>query len=224
MVILLSLLSLGSLEIAAFSVQSVAHHVSQIRGAKETLMYSSNKNEGDSTSKKEKGILDQLMEPFQDADIPKEFKEEILRAEANTAAAKDRDTRVALYTAICAIGIVLGSGNAFFSTLRSSAIERGFSSAVGATSGSEVGIEALENMGFGWVSGNAFLGFFLLNKIGGALALISAGISGTFIEIEQRSKKENAEKIWSEIQRRRATTTPSSSSSNKSLAISINTR
>ena len=43
----------------------------------------------------------------------------------------------------------------------------------------------------------------MLNKIGGGIALIAAGFGGTMVELEQRTKNENAEKIWQELQRRR---------------------
>jgi len=46
-------------------------------------------------------------------------------------------------------------------------------------------------------------GFLFTNKIGGALGLLGAGLSGTLAEVELRSKKENAEKIWEELQRRK---------------------
>ena len=43
-----------------------------------------------------------------------------------------------------------------------------------------------------------------MNKLGGGLGLLSAGLFGTLVEVEIRSKKENAEKIWEEMQRRKA--------------------
>lgn len=43
-----------------------------------------------------------------------------------------------------------------------------------------------------------------MNKLGGGLGLLSAGLFGTLTEVEIRSKKENAEKIWEEMQRRKA--------------------
>jgi len=53
------------------------------------------------------------------------------------------------------------------------------------------------------VQSNPLTGFLFTNKIGGALGLLGAGLSGTLAEVELRSKKENAEKIWVELQRRK---------------------
>lgn len=50
---------------------------------------------------------------------------------------------------------------------------------------------------------NPLTGFLFTNAIGGALGLLGAGLSGTLAEVELRSKKENAEKIWAEMQRRK---------------------
>jgi len=57
--------------------------------------------------------------------------------------------------------------------------------------------------GFGWVQDNFLTSFMFLNKIGGGIGLLGAGLSGTLAEVEIRSKKENAEKIWTEMQERR---------------------
>jgi len=62
----------------------------------------------------------------------------------------------------------------------------------------------LEYYGFGWVQGNFLTSFLFLNKIGGGIGLLGAGLSGTLAEVEIRSKKENAEKIWTEMQRRQS--------------------
>lgn len=58
--------------------------------------------------------------------------------------------------------------------------------------------------GFGWVQNNFLTSFLFLNKIGGGIGLLGAGLSGTLAEVEIRSKKENAEKIWTEMQRRQS--------------------
>ena len=64
--------------------------------------------------------------------------------------------------------------------------------------------EDLGYYGFDWVERNFLTRFFLTNKIGGALGLLGAGLSGTLAEAEIRSKDENAQMIWLEMQRRKA--------------------
>lgn len=64
--------------------------------------------------------------------------------------------------------------------------------------------EDLGYYGFEWVEKNFLTSFFLTNKIGGALGLLGAGLSGTLAEAEIRSKDENAQMIWLEMQRRKA--------------------
>lgn len=136
---------------------------------------------------KEKGVMDILS---MKVDIPEEVREEIFRAEANTPAAQDRQTRIILYAAIALLGIGFSSLNVFLSNIRA---EAGLA---------PDDLSAIRDIGFGWVEGSIF-SFFLLNKIGGGIALIAAGFGGTMVELEQRTKNENAEKIWQELQRRR---------------------
>jgi len=57
--------------------------------------------------------------------------------------------------------------------------------------------------------------FALTNKIGGGIGLLGAGLSGTLAEVEIRSKKENAEKIWTEMQRRKSLKEKPTSRSNR---------
>mmetsp|Transcript_16687 Transcript_16687/g.31614 ORF Transcript_16687/g.31614 Transcript_16687/m.31614 type:complete len:316 (+) Transcript_16687:147-1094(+) len=143
-----------------------------------------------STSKeqKDKGILDVIT---MKVDIPDEVRDEIFKAEANTSAAKDRNARVALYAIIAILGVAISSLNFFLSNVRESA---------GASASD---LSSIADVGFGWVGSNPLSSFFLLNKIGGGIALIAAGFGGTMVELEQRTKNENAEKIWKELQRRR---------------------
>jgi len=61
-----------------------------------------------------------------------------------------------------------------------------------------------------WVTSFAFT-----NKIGGGIGLLGAGLSGTLAEVEIRSKKENAEKIWTEMQRRKSLKDKPTSRSNR---------
>ncbi len=136
----------------------------------------------------EKGFMD-VMQPWK-VDIPEEVREEIFKAEANTPAAKDRNARVALYVTLTLLGIALSSCNVFLSNVRADA---------GAAYND---LSSIEELGFGWVGGNPLTSFFLLNKIGGGIALLTAGFGGTMVELEQRTKNETAEKIWKELQRR----------------------
>ena len=149
------------------------------------------------------------MTPFSGPDIPREYADQIMKAEASTPAAKDRQIRILLYALLCAVTFTLGGLNAFV----------GISS--NPTEDSTPPLDPAM-----W-NNNPILNFFLLNKIGGALSLILTGIGGTMIELEQRTKAENAEKIWNELQRRRVrdetSTAPSvSSASPKSKSSSSN--
>ena len=105
-------------------------------------------------------------------DIPDEVRDEIFRAEANTPAAKDRNTRIALYAAIALLGIVLSSLNLFLSNVRADA------------GGAATDLSSIEAIGFGWTGSNPITSFFLLNAFGGGIALISAGFGGTMVELE----------------------------------------
>jgi hypothetical protein len=126
-------------------------------------------------------------------DIPDEYKEEIFRIEGNTPAAKDRKTRTTIYGSVALLGIFLSSFNAFLTNIRDSG-----------GAGSPTDLTAINELGFGWVGSNPLTSFFLLNKIGGGLALLLAGLGGTLVELEQRTKNENAEKIWTELQKRKS--------------------
>ena len=125
----------------------------------------------------------------QQSEIPPELKDEIYAAEANTAAAQGRQQRVITYVLLTIIGVTTAFFNAFLSDLRF---------------GDGAPSSDLAYYGFGWVQSNFLTSFLFTNKIGGALGLLSAGLSGTLAEVEIRSKKENAEKIWAEMQRRKA--------------------
>ena len=127
------------------------------------ILYSSNEDQ------KEKGVMDIIS---MKVDIPEEVREEIFRAEANTPAAKDRNKRVAVYGLIAFIGIALSSLNVFLTGIREDA-------------GAAVSdLSSIEDLGFGWVGSNPLTSFFLLNKLGGGFALISAGFGGTMVELE----------------------------------------
>jgi len=138
--------------------------------------------------------------PDQQSEIPPELKDEIYAAEANTAAAQGRQQRIITYILLTILGVTTAFFNAFLSDLRF---------------GDGAPSSDLAYYGFGWVQSNPLTGFLFTNKIGGALGLLGAGLSGTLAEVEIRSKKENAEKIWKEIQRRKAAKDSPAKSSKK---------
>ncbi|KAL7553591.1 hypothetical protein ACHAWF_016891 [Thalassiosira exigua] len=142
-----------------------------------------------------RGFLDDLFGDDDDDDeaqnpdaIPPELREEIYRAEANAPAARGRQRRVIGYILLTVTGVTTAFFNAFLTDLR-----------FGEGSPSD----DLAYYGFSWVNDNVLLNFAFTNKIGGALGLLGAGLAGTLAEVELRSKKENAEKIWAEMRRRR---------------------
>ena len=118
--------------------------------------------------------------------IPPALQEEIFNAEANTPAAIGRQQRIVIYVLLTFVGVTVAFANAFLSELR-----YGPSADLG-------------YYGFGWVENSFIAKFLFMNKLGGALGLLSAGLSGTLVEVEVRSKKENVEKIWAEMQRRQS--------------------
>lgn len=139
--------------------------------------------------------------PDEQSEIPPELKDEIYAAEANTAAAQGRQQRVITYILLTIVGVTTAFFNAFLSDLRF---------------GDGSPSSDLAYYGFEWVQSNPLTGFLFTNKIGGALGLLGAGLSGTLAEVELRSKKENAEKIWAEMQRRKEMKeSPTNKSKNK---------
>jgi hypothetical protein len=122
-----------------------------------------------SSKENEKGIMDIIS---MRADIPEEFRDEIFKAEANTPAARDRTTRIILYAIMALLGVSLSSMNVFLSSVRENA------------GASFSDLSSIEDLGFGWVGSNPLTSFFLLNKIGGGMALIAAGFGGTMVELE----------------------------------------
>mmetsp|Transcript_19289 Transcript_19289/g.33090 ORF Transcript_19289/g.33090 Transcript_19289/m.33090 type:complete len:355 (+) Transcript_19289:82-1146(+) len=147
------------------------------------------------------GLFDDDEGETSESEIPPELRDEIYAAESNTPAAQGRQIRVAFYILATLVGVTTAFFNAFLSDLR-------FGDGAPSTD--------LNYYGFGWVQDNPILSFFFLNKIGGGIGLLGAGLSGTLAEVEIRSKKENAEKIWAEIQRRKsAKESPKSKKSNR---------
>lgn len=102
---------------------------------------------------------------FFKADIPAEIRAEIFEAEAKTQAGQDRAGRLANYATI----VVVGLGIAIFNTFLTGLQEDG---------------STLTEAGFGWVESNPLNSFLFTGKIGGAVALISAGLSAVMTEVE----------------------------------------
>ena len=100
-----------------------------------------------------------------------------------------RQQRIIVYVVLTLAGVLITFSNAFLTDLRF---------------GDGSPSEDLGYYGFDWVEKNFLTGFFLTNKIGGALGLLGAGLSGTLAEAEIRSKDENAQMIWLEMQRRKS--------------------
>jgi hypothetical protein len=136
------------------------------------------------------GPFDFLFDPYQST-MPKEIRDEIYKAEANTQAAKDRGKRVAIYIAIAIMGILGAFFNGFLTELRFS------------TSPDEIPF-VMEESPFAWVLSSFVTKFFFMNKIGGVTLLLLGAGSGLVAEAELDSKRVNAEKIWTEMQKRRS--------------------
>lgn len=130
-----------------------------------------------------------LFNPYE-TKIPKEIEKEIYEAESNTAAAKDRTKRIAIYTVIAIVGVMSAFFNGFLTELRSDASPDGT-------------LFDLASSQFAWVQSNFLFKFLFLNKIGGGLALVSGCGAGLLAEAEFDTRRINAEKIWEEMQRRR---------------------
>ena len=111
----------------------------------------------------ERSMMDEMN--FFKADIPPEIRSEIFEAEAKTQAGQDRAGRLANYATI----VVVGLGIAIFNTFLTGLQDDG---------------STLTEAGFGWVEGNPLNSFLFTSKIGGAIALISAGLSAVMSEVE----------------------------------------
>ena len=103
--------------------------------------------------------------------IPPEIRDEIYQAEANTPAAQGRQQRIITYIILTLFGVTTAFFNAFLSDLR-------FGDGSPSTD--------LAYYGFGWVQDNFLTNFAFTNKIGGAIGLLGAGLSGTLAEVEVR--------------------------------------
>lgn len=105
------------------------------------------------------------------AEIPPEVRGEIIKAESNTPAAEGRQRRIVTYFLLTITGMTVAFFNAFLSDLRF---------------GDGSPSEDLSYYGFGWVQDNFVTSFLFMNTIGGAMALLGAGLAGTLAEVEVR--------------------------------------
>jgi hypothetical protein len=148
-----------------------------------------NSNNNQSERKKSGGPFDFLFNPYS-SNIPKEIEAEIYAAEANTATAKNRNARVALYIGAAFIGVLLAFFNGFITELR--------------TPDTPDGVQfSLQDAGFSWVESNLVFRFLFMNKIGGGLSLLAGGAAALLAEAEYDTRRINAEKIFEEMKRRR---------------------
>ena len=134
-------------------------------------------------------IFQKIMDPYP-TKIPLELKEEIYKAESNTPVAQERSQRVLLYGIIGVVLVSCAFTNGFLTELRSAAKAAG-------------DIMTPADFGFGWVETNILFRFIFLNGIGGAMALFGGAASGMMAEAELDSRRQNAEKIYEELVRRR---------------------
>ena len=160
-----------------------------------TTIFADNNNNGG-------GPLSFLFNPYE-SKIPDALKDEIYAAEARTPAAQERGVRVAMYSLIAFVGIVLAFFSAFITELRNTPLPPG-----------ETG-DPLAIAGFTWVYSNFLVQFILTNKLGGGLCLLLGAGSGLMAEAELDTKRINAEKIFEELERRRKQKGSSSRSSSK---------
>jgi len=161
-----------------------------LKTAASTRLYMSQNPEDEEEEKI--GFLD-FINPFRaPTAIPAEYREEIMRAEANTQAAKDRSTRIGLYVLLALSGVAIAGFNGFLTNVRLDLVEK-----YGETWTLE------QDQTFGWTVSNPVFGFLLTNGLGGAVAFLTGGLSLVLAEMEVRTGKENAVKIWREIKRRK---------------------
>lgn len=137
-----------------------------------------------------KGQFEYLMDP-KPTKIPPEIRDEIYAAEANTSAAKERQGRIRNYTITAVILVLAALVNVFTTELRNSILES-----------TEIK-PSFQDIGFGWVEANFLFKFFLTSKVGGAMCIIGGAGAGMLVEAEVDNQRDNAEKIYEELERRR---------------------
>lgn len=168
----------------------VGRSISSSRLHSEPTKKSSEEKDGD-TNSTQKGVFDFVLNPYR-SKIPEEIRKEIYQAEANTPAARERGKRIALYATVSFIGLICAFFNVFLSELRNGPVmEDGF-------------VFDMEAAGFGWVNSNFLFQFLFTNKIGGGICLLGGAACGLLAEAEFDTRRINAEKIYEELQRRRA--------------------
>jgi len=116
-----------------------------------------------------------------DSTIPKEYRAEIYAAEAKTPAAQGRESRTLAYSSIAILFFILGVSNVILTTMKENGVD-------------------LEIEGYGWTSYIPFLS----TSWGGFVDILAAGLLGTFVELENRTKEDVAEQIWEEFQKRKS--------------------
>ena len=114
--------------------------------------------------------------------IPADFRREIYEAEAKTPAAQGRQTRTIGYGISAFFFLALGLANVVLTSM-------------------QIAGQNLDDMGYGFLGSDFFL---TSTKVGGYVDIIGAGLLGTMVELENRTREETAEKIWEELQRRKA--------------------
>lgn len=112
--------------------------------------------------------------------IPKELRAEIYQAEAKTPAAQGRQNRILGYGASAFVFLVLGLANVIFTSMKTTGMD-------------------LEEVGYGWSQNFLLTG----STIGGYIDIIMAGLLGTMVELENKTKEETAERIYEELERRK---------------------
>ena len=157
------------------------------------------------TEPKERNIFDLLFNPYSSTVIPPEIAKDIYIAEGNTIAARERTQRILLYCVIAFVSILLAFFNGFLTELRSNpppTLPDGTSIIMDSNNNID-SIAFLDAFGFGWVYSNVVTTFLLTNKIGGVLCLLLGGASGLLAEAEYDTRRINAEKIYTELIKRR---------------------
>lgn len=137
-----------------------------------------------------KNPMEFLMDP-KPTKIPPELKDDIYKAEANTEAARQRQGRVLQYSVLAVFLVGCAFCNVFITEFRSTVAEE---------AGRPI---SLDDIGWGWTEMNGLFKFLFTSKIGGGVALIGGATSGMMVEAEVDSQRENAEKIWEELEKRR---------------------
>lgn len=161
---------------------SKKQHTTLLRGKKET--------EYDENGFIKKNALGSVMDPVP-TKIPPELKSQIYEAEANTQESKDRQTRVTLYAAF---------GFVFFCTALTNVMITESRETMELVQGT---LPSATEVGWGIAEANPVLNFLLQSKVGGVLVFLLGGGLLLLAEAENDVKRQNAERIYAELKRRR---------------------